>query len=152
MRKLLLLLTAFAGFAFAQQPYWDPIQNKLVMAPRRVRSIGMFFDGGGVALANNQVKYFTWTGGACTIAQWAITVDTGTITFDVWKIATGTAIPTVANTIVASAAPALAANTAIKSTTMTGWTTSVADGDIFAFKITAISSATQSSIILQCAQ
>jgi hypothetical protein len=34
MRKLLLLLTAFAGFAFAQQPYWDPIQGKLIMTPR----------------------------------------------------------------------------------------------------------------------
>lgn len=118
----------------------------------RLRSIGMFFDGGGVALANNQVKYYTWTGGACTIAYWTITADTGTITYDIWKIATGTAIPTVSNTIVASAAPALATGTAIKSTTMTGWTTSVADGDIFGFKITAISGATQSSIVLQCAQ
>jgi hypothetical protein len=118
----------------------------------RLRPIGMFFDGGGVALANNQVKYFTWLGGACTVAGWAITVDTGTITFDIWKKATGTAIPTVSDTIVASAAPAIASGTALKSTTMTGWTTSVADGDIFGFKITAISSATQSSIILQCAQ
>lgn len=73
---------------------------------------------------------------ACTIQSWDILVDSGTATADIWKIATGTAIPTVSNSIVASAAPAISTGTAIHSTTMTSWTTSVAQYDIFGFNLT----------------
>lgn len=117
-----------------------------------VWDIGASFDGGGSAIINNSLTYFTFVHPACTIGAWNATVDTGTITFDVWKIATGTAIPTVTNTIVASAAPAIASGTAIHSTTLTGWTTSVSQNDIFGVKVTAISGATLASLDLQCTQ
>jgi hypothetical protein len=114
-----------------------------------IRSIGGGFDGGGSALTAGGVTYFT-VPFACTIQAWNITVDTGTITFDVWKVASGTAIPTVANTITASALPAISTGTAIHSTTLTGWTTSVAANDIFGIDINAVSSATKASLVLQC--
>ncbi len=79
-------------------------------------------------------------------------VDTGTATIDVWKIASGTAIPTVTNTITASALPAISSGTAIHSTTLTGWTTSVTANDIFGFNINAVSGATFIDINLQCNQ
>lgn len=118
---------------------------------QNIRSIGAGFDGGGSALTSGatQTAYFT-VPFACTIAAWNITVDTGTITFDVWKIATGTAIPTVANTITASALPAISTGTAVHSTTLTGWTTSVSANDIFGVNINAVSSATKASLVLQC--
>jgi hypothetical protein len=71
-------------------------------------------------------------------------------TIDVWKIATGTAIPTISNSITASATPAISTGTALHSTTLTGWTTSVSANDIFAFDVTAVSSATKASLVLQC--
>ena len=49
------------------------------------------------------VAYFTIPY-ACTISAWNITVNAGTVTFDIWKVASGTAVPTVANTITAAAA------------------------------------------------
>jgi hypothetical protein len=114
-----------------------------------IRSIGGGFDGGGSALSSGAVTYFT-VPFACTIAAWNITVDTGTITFDVWKVASGTAIPTVANTITASALPAISSGTAVHSTTLTGWTTSVGANDIFGIDINTVSLATKASLILQC--
>ena len=114
-----------------------------------VHSIGATFDGAGSALTTSTTTYVT-VPYACTIQAWNATVDTGTITFDVWKIATGTAIPTVSNTITASALPALASGTALHSTTLTGWTTSVAANDIFAFTVNTVASATKASLALQC--
>jgi hypothetical protein len=114
-----------------------------------VHPIGATFDGGGSALTTGTKVYYT-VPFACTINAWNATVDTGTITIDAWKIATGTAIPTVTNTITASATPAISTGTALHSTTLTGWTTTVTANDIFAFNVSAVSSATKASLVLQC--
>lgn len=134
-------------------PGFRAIVSADLPATNKVHSIGAGFDGGGSALSSGatQTVYFT-VPFACTISAWNITVDTGTITFDVWKIATGTAIPTVANTIVASAAPAIASGTAIHSTTLTGWTTSVVANDIFGVNINTVASATKATLVLECDQ
>ena len=116
-----------------------------------LRAIGASFNGGGLALTAGKTVYFT-VPYACTIAAWNIAVDTGTATIDVWKIATGTAIPTVTNTITAAALPAISTGTAIHSTTLTGWTTSVAQNDIFGINLEAVSGATYANLILQCNQ
>jgi len=63
-----------------------------------VRSFGAGFDGGGSALTSGKTTYFTVPFG-CTITGYNITVDTGTVSLDVWKVATGTAIPVVGNSI-----------------------------------------------------
>lgn len=115
------------------------------------RTIGAGFDGGGSVLKTGSTAtvYFT-VPFACTISAWNITVDTGTITFDVWKVATGTAIPTVTNTITASALPAISTGTAIHSTTLTGWTTAVSANDIFGINVNTVATATKASLTLQC--
>ena len=87
---------------------------------------------------------------ACTIAAWNITVNAGTATFDIWKVATGTAIPTSSNSITASAQPAISTGTAIHSTTLTGWTTSVSANDIVAINLKTVATATFASIVVEC--
>jgi hypothetical protein len=87
---------------------------------------------------------------ACTIAAWNITVNAGTATFDIWKVATGTAIPTSSNSITASAQPAISTGTAIHSTTLTGWTTSVSANDIVGINLKTVSTATFASIVVEC--
>jgi hypothetical protein len=87
---------------------------------------------------------------ACTIAAWNITVNAGTATFDIWKVATGTAIPTSSNSITASAQPAISTGTAIHSTTLTGWTTSVSANDIVGIQLKTVSTATFASIVVEC--
>lgn len=117
-----------------------------------IRTVGAGFDGGGTALTSGSTAtvYFTVPFACSTFVGWNITVDTGTITFDVWKIATGSAIPTATNTITASALPALSSGTALHSTTMTGWTTTSAANDIWGININTVASATKASFTLQC--
>jgi len=122
-----------------------------IPANLRARAIGSTFSGGGVAMTVGLVNYFT-VPFACTISTWSMTVDTGSATIDVWKTATGTAIPTASNTITASATPAISSGTAHHSTTLTGWTTAVSANDIIAFQIKAVSGATLASLILECDQ
>ncbi|MBX9768463.1 MAG: hypothetical protein K2X47_14410, partial [Bdellovibrionales bacterium] len=118
----------------------------------RTRSLGYVFDGGGSALSSGRKAYYA-VPFSCTITAWTMTVDAGTATVDVWKRAvSGGAIPTVAHTITASAVPAISSGTHIRSTTLTGWTTSVAANDILGFHLSAVSTATSVSLVLECIQ
>ncbi len=115
-----------------------------------IRSIGGGFDGGGSALTTGAVTYLT-VPFSCTIAAFNITVDTGTISFDVWKIATGTAIPTVSNSILTGGYLAISTGTALHSaSTALFTTTTVSANDVFGIEIEAVSSATKASLVLQC--
>lgn len=87
---------------------------------------------------------------ACTIAAWSVTADAGTATVDVWKVATGTAIPTVGNTITAAATPALSSGTSVRSTTLTGWTTAIAANDIIAVNLKVVATATFVNLTVEC--
>lgn len=120
-----------------------------------VRSFGSSFDGGGSALASGKTTYTTVPFN-CTISAWNIVLDTGTATVDIWRIATGTAIPTVANSITAGAPPAISSGTAIHSTTTTGWcgtgTCAVTPNDIFGFNLQAVASATYVNLVVECDQ
>jgi len=118
----------------------------------KIRSFGTTFgDTAGSTLTSGSVVYMT-INFACTIAAWDISVDAGTATIDLWKIATGTAVPTVTNTITASALPAISTGTSIHSTTLTGWTTSVAANDIVAFQLKTVSGVKFLSVSFQCNQ
>lgn len=72
-----------------------------------------------------------------TIVSWNIIASVAcTCVLDVWK--TNGALPTVANTITASAKPSLGSATTAASSTLTGWTTSVASGDVFGFNLDSL--------------
>jgi hypothetical protein len=137
--------------------YGDSFGNATNLpANNRVRSFGASFDGAGVALTAGKTVYAT-VPYACTISGWNIVADTGTATVDIWQLGTGTAIPTVSNTITASAVPALATGTALHSTTMTSWATThgglaVAANDIFGFNLKVVASATYVNLVLECDQ
>jgi len=113
------------------------------------QSIGAHFDGMGSIVLVNTIVYFR-AKSAMTITGWSIVAEgtSPTCTLDIWKIATGTALPTVSDTITASAKPALASGNAVKSTTLTGWTTAVSADDIFAIKVDACDAATKISLTL----
>lgn len=64
----------------------------------------------------------------------------------------GTAIPTVTNTITASAVPAISSGTAHGSSALTGWTTSVVKNDVMGFNVSAVSTAKALTIVLECQQ
>jgi hypothetical protein len=68
------------------------------------------------------------------------------MTLDVWKA--NNAIPTVANSITGSSPISITANQLANSTTLTGWTTSVASGDVFIVNVNSNNNATYFSLEL----
>lgn len=118
-------------------------------AKQQTHNFGASFDGGGSAIAANSIAYFDLPS-ACTIQATNISVDTGTLTFKVWKIAAGTAIPTVANVINTSGI-SISSGTHVRSTTVSDFTsTAVTAHDIGAITLTTISGPTKVAITIEC--
>ena len=101
---------------------------------------GAFGTPGGSAISTGLLQYAV-VQQACTIVGYDILVDAGTATVKFWKIATGTAIPTVANVINTSGL-SISTGTALRSSTTSDFTTTtVTAGDIIAVTDTAVSGA-----------
>jgi hypothetical protein len=116
----------------------------------RTATIGYVIDGGGAAIttgvagAGLQVPY------ACTINSVTLLSDvSGSIVVDIWKDTYANYPPTVADSITASAKPTLSSATKYEDPTLTGWTTSIAAGDIFRFNVDSASTVQQVVIILK---
>lgn len=120
--------------------------------PDNPHSFGASFDGGGSALTVAKTAYFTIPFG-CSVAAWNIVVDTGTATVDIWRVASGTAIPVAGDKITGAGAgrPAIAANTAIRSTNLTGWLSTVlVKDDILGINLQAVATATYLNFVVEC--
>lgn len=112
--------------------------------------IGITIDGGGSAITTG-VKGYVNCPYAGTIASATLVSDqTGSIVIDVWKLAFSTsALPTVTNTITASALPTLSSAKGAQDTTLTGWTTSVSAGDTFGFNVNSAATLTRATLTLK---
>jgi hypothetical protein len=77
---------------------------------------------------------------AGTLTRWTLLADiAGAIVFDIWKDSFANFPPVIADTITASAKPTLtASDDEAESTTLTGWTTAFAEGDIFRFNVDSV--------------
>ena len=108
----------------------------------KTRDITFAIDGGGSAIAAGGIWYLSNVNFAGTITAWDIVADVaGSIVIDVWK--TNAAVPTVANTITAAALPTLSSAQSAFAGAITAWTTSVAAGDVFAFKVNSATTVTK---------
>lgn len=120
-----------------------------ITANQKIRSFSGSFDGGGTALSSGKTVYTTIPY-ACTISAYNIVADTGTATIKFWRLATGTAIPTVSNTI-SSSGISLSSNTAIHSTTVSDFTSlAIAANDIIGINLFAVATATFVNVVIEC--
>lgn len=112
-----------------------------------VRSVGAVFNGGGTALTSgttvgSSLLYSPPLPNGGTVSAWTVTVDTGTAGCRVWRIAAGTAVPVVGNTLNGGDL-AIASGTNLRSTNMTNFTggtaPTLAAGDVLAFQLNAVS-------------
>lgn len=110
---------------------------------------GAAFAGSPVDPSAAPVVYVV-AGAAGTITAATIVGDlAGSATFEVWKTTYAGGPPTSSNKISASAPPTVSASTKSRDTTLTGWTTAVAAGDIIAFKILTSSTFKWVSVTLE---
>jgi hypothetical protein len=125
-----------AAGGFHQIDYSELTGTPTPVTVRRNFTFQMF--NASVGLSVGKIPGFWTCPFSGTIVGWNLTVDTGICTIRVWKIASGTAKPTVANAI-NTAGLSISTGTAIRSSTVTDFTTTtVTAGDIFACEITAV--------------
>lgn len=106
-----------------------------------VESFGITIDGGGSAITNGtySVRSMPTAG---VITSWVLLADTtGSITVDIKK-STFSGYPTTAS-ITAAAIPAISAAQKNSSSTLTGWTTSFAAGDVMQFVVSGSATVTK---------
>ena len=75
--------------------------------------------------------------------------QTGSIVMDIWKDTLASYPPTVADSICASAKPTLSAALTSEDTTLTGWTTAIAAGDILRFNVDSATTVQNVTLILK---
>jgi hypothetical protein len=100
-----------------------------------VGTVTFIIDGGGATITTGVKGYLTIPF-ACTINEWTLLADqSGSIVVDIWKDTYANYPPLVADSITASAKPTITTATKGQSSTLTGWTTTIAAGEVLAFNV-----------------
>jgi hypothetical protein len=111
-------------------------------------AIEFVIDGGG-AVIEIGIKGDLQVPFACTITSAVLIADqTGSIVVDIWKDTLANFPPTVADSITASTPPTITSDTDSEDTTLTGWTTAIALGDILRFNVDSITDIARCTLIL----
>lgn len=85
-----------------------------------------------------------------TITGWRLVCDVAsTLSLDVWKKAG--VLPSIADTIVAATPPIVTAASVASSSTLTGWTTAIAAGDIVECSVLSNNNANEFTLVLEMA-
>ena len=122
---------------------------KTRIAEGEVRAIIFIIDGGGSAITTGEKGHLRIPF-KCEIERATLLADqSGSIVIDIWKDTYANFPPTVADTITASAKPTITTAQKSEDATLTGWTKTIAIGDILAFKVDSITSVERVVIILK---
>lgn len=109
----------------------------------RYMTVGLVIDGAGSTISTGIKGYVRFPSAGTIVSATLLSIDSapiaGSIVIDIWKDTLANWPPTVADTITASAKPTLSTATSYEDTTLTGWTTAVAAGDVFGFKVDSAS-------------
>lgn len=127
--------------------------STITVALQHHANIAFTLDGGGSALTTGwktrvRVPY-SGTILKATVLSCDETATTGSIVLDVWKDSYANFPPTNADSITASAKPTLSSANKSEDATLTGWTTSFAEGDIFDVEIESVSTLTCAQLLLR---
>jgi hypothetical protein len=102
-------------------------------------ALGVVLDGGGLTITTG-IKGYLQIPFNCIIHSWTLLADqAGSAVMDVWKTTFAGFPPLVGNSITGSTPPTLSGQ-ATTSSTLTGWTTTIYEGDIIAFNVVSATS------------
>lgn len=108
-----------------------------------------FVIGSGLSVLQTGVAGDLYVPFACTItAARAFADQSGSVVVDIWKDTQANYPPTDADSITAAAPVTISTATNSSDTTLTGWTTSVAAGDILRFNVDSVTTIEQVTIVL----
>lgn len=124
---------------------------KTEQVPLDLMSVAIPFviDGGGSAITTG-VKGEIEIPFACALTGWSLLLDqSGSIVIDIWKDTYANYPPTGADSITASDKPTVSSATKAQDLAPTGWTTTVAAGDILRFNVDSVATATRATLSLR---
>ena len=114
-----------------------------------ILTITFVIDGGGSAITTGQKGHLEIPF-ACTIQQVTmLAAQSGSIVVDIWKDTYANFPPTDADSITASAPPTISSAQKSQDSTLTGWTTAIAAGDILAFNVDSCTTITRVTLSLK---
>ena len=118
----------------------------------KVVDIAFIIDDGGSAITTGEKGHLEIPF-ACTILRVTTLADqSGSIVVDIWKDTYANFPPTDADSITASAPPTISSAQKAQDSTLTGWTKSIAAGDILAFNVDSCTTITRVTISLKVAK
>lgn len=114
-----------------------------------ILSLTFIIDGGGSAITTGEKGHLEIPF-ACTINRVTMMADqSGSIVVDIWKDTYANFPPTNADSITASAPPTISTAQKSQDSTLTGWTTAIAAGDILAFNVDSVTDIERVTISLK---
>ncbi len=149
------LISLSTGGLFSQsQPGFSDLTGSATTAQlpvnQTLREISFSLDGQGSAIAaisGSNTWYLANVPYAGTITSWSLVADkSGSIDIDVWKA--NAAVPTISNTITASAQCSLASTQSMFAGPITGWSSAVSKGDCIGFNLISASSVTKANLTI----
>lgn len=108
-------------------------------------TIPFMIDGGGAVITTGFKGVVQADIAGSIVAATVLAADnlTGSIVIDLWKDSYANHPPTVADTITAAAKPTISADVKATDSTLTGWTTAIAAGDVLGFNVDSVSTFTR---------
>jgi len=122
--------------------------------PAQIANLEFIIDGGGSVITTGQKGYLR-VDFAGTIQENTLLADqSGSIVVNIWKCTyaqfdAGATHPVVGDKITASAPPTIATATKSNDATLTGWTTTFAAGDVFAFNVDSVTTIERVTLALK---
>ena len=115
-------------------------------------AIGFIIDGGGSVITTGVKGFvevpFAGTITSVTLLSTDAAVTAGSIVVDIYKDSYANYPPVVGDSITASAKPTLSSAAKSRDTTLTGWTTAIAAGDLLGFNVVSAATVTRIALSL----
>lgn len=135
------------GVTVGWEAYW-----MVLAGGQQVSAIELILNGNGYVLTTG-VKAYLEVPFACTLTSVVMLADVvGSMIVDIWKDTYANAPPTNADSITSATPPTLSSALKSTDTTLTGWTTAIAAGDVLAFNIDSASLISRVTISLKIAR
>jgi hypothetical protein len=128
---------------------WRVLSLPSALPTFSLASLNFMVSGGGSVITTG-IKGYLRVPYDCTIQSAELVADqSGSIVIDIWRDSYANFPPTVGDSIVASAKPTLSSAQKSQNTTLTGWTTTLTEGQYLVFNVDSVSTVTHVLLTLK---